>query len=346
MNAHTPAAPTTHANFPDFLQAVVAFGKNGSFDQRLVKAVAATGLFEGGASAGGFLVPDVVSDEVWTRVYAMGGLIGRCARQPVTRGSGVKVPLIDETSRADGSRFGGVQMVWTGEGGLATGSKPKFATAALELKKLLGLIYATDELIEDAPALAAFLKRAFTMEAQFKIEDAIINGAGGATPLGILNSDALITVAAEGGQAAGSIVFLNLEKMVGRLWSGSLDTAVWLMSQDSFNVCLQLTNAQGSPVVSMGADGVRRILTIPVVVCEYTPALGVGGDIVLADFSQYLLAERAPGIDSSIHVQFVTDETAFRFRFRADGQPGWKSPITPRNSGSTQSPFVTIAARP
>jgi HK97 family phage major capsid protein len=63
------------------------------------------------------------------------------------------------------------------------------------------------------------------------------------------------------------------------------------------------------------------MLTMPIEVCEYTPALSSAGDIVLCDFSQYLLAEREPGVDSSIHVQFVTDETAFRFRFRADGQP-------------------------
>ena len=31
-----------------------------------------------------------------------------------------------------------------------------------------------------------------------------------------------------------------------------------------------------------------------------------------------------------------------RFRWRIDGQPGWASPVTPKNSTTTQSPFVTL----
>lgn len=342
MNAHTPVP---HATFTDFIRAVVAGGVSGQFDPNLIKSVAATGLFEGGGSAGGFLVPENVSQEIWMQAYATGQILSLCDRQPVTRGSGIKIPGIDEASRVDGSRFGGAQMVWTGEGQLAVDSKPKLNLIDLELKKLLGLVYATDELVQDAPALAAFLRRAFTMEAQFKLEDAIINGAGGAVPLGVLNSGALITVAKEVGQAAGTVLYANLTKMVSRLWGPSHQSAVWLMSNDNFKLILDLTTAEGSPVIETRDDGERRMLSIPVELCEYTPALSNAGDILLCDFSQYLLAEREPGIDSSIHVQFSSDESAFRFRFRADGQPGWTSPITPKNSTTTQSPFVALGAR-
>lgn len=342
MNAHTPVP---HATFTDFIRAVVAGGFSGVFDPNLIRSVAATGLSEGGGSAGGFLLPDNVSEEVWARVYAMGRIISLCDRQPVTRGSGIKIPGIDEASRADGSRFGGVQLVWTGESSLATGGKPKLNLIDMELKKLLGLVYATDELVQDAPALAAFLQRALAMEAEFKIEDAVINGTGGAVPLGVLNSGALITVAKESGQAAGTVAYLNLTKMASRLWSASHRTAIWLMSNEVYGILAQLTTAEGSEVVKTGGDGVQRILGMPIELCEYTPALSSAGDILLCDFSQYLLAEREPGLDSSIHVQFSTDETAFRFRFRADGQPGWTSPITPKNSTLTQSPFVALGAR-
>ena len=46
---------------------------------------------------------------------------------------------------------------------------------------------------------------------------------------------------------------------------------------------------------------------------------------------------------SSIHVQFVTDETAFRFVLRLDGQPLWHSALTPYKGSDTLSPFVTVA---
>jgi len=65
----------------------------------------------------------------------------------------------------------------------------------------------------------------------------------------------------------------------------------------------------------------------------------------LGDFSQYLVAEIPAQFLSSIHVRFLNDEGVFRFRFRVDGQPSWSGPITPKNSSTTESPFVTLAER-
>jgi hypothetical protein len=48
---------------------------------------------------------------------------------------------------------------------------------------------------------------------------------------------------------------------------------------------------------------------------------------------------------SSIHVQFVTDQTVFRFVYRVDGQPKWDSALTPLNGTNTVSPFVALATR-
>ena len=47
---------------------------------------------------------------------------------------------------------------------------------------------------------------------------------------------------------------------------------------------------------------------------------------------------------SSIHVQFLTDETTFRFVYRFDGGPMWSSTLTPFKGSNTQSPFVVLAA--
>jgi HK97 family phage major capsid protein len=87
----------------------------------------------------------------------------------------------------------------------------------------------------------------------------------------------------------------------------------------------------------------------PVIPIEHCSALGDLGDILLADMSQYYLATKG-GVQmaSSIHVQFLTDETVFRFVYRVDGQPSWNVALTPHLStaGQTLSPFVTLAARP
>jgi hypothetical protein len=59
-------------------------------------------------------------------------------------------------------------------------------------------------------------------ELRFKVENAVVRGTGAGMPLGVLGSNAKIVVGAEGGQSAGSIIFLNIQHMCERLWTGSL----------------------------------------------------------------------------------------------------------------------------
>ena len=79
---------------------------------------------------------------------------------------------------------------------------------------------------------------------------------------------------------------------------------------------------------------------------EYCQTLGTTGDIILADFSQYLMIDKG-GLQSasSIHVRFVYDETAFRFVYRVDGQPAWNAALTPYKGTNKLSPFVVLASR-
>jgi hypothetical protein len=71
--------------------------------------------------------------------------------------------------------------------------------------------------------------------------------------------------------------------------------------------------------------------------------LGTVGDIVLASMSQYQAISKG-GVKSasSIHVQFATDEMAFRFIYRIDGAPNLASPVTPFKGSNTVSPFVAL----
>ena len=48
---------------------------------------------------------------------------------------------------------------------------------------------------------------------------------------------------------------------------------------------------------------------------------------------------------SSTDFKFQTDETAFKIIERVDGRPWLNSALTPKNSGSTLSPFVKLGAR-
>jgi len=330
------------------LAAYRAATPGGKVDERL-STRAASGLNETTPSDGGFLVQQDFVTELLKRTYETGILASKAKKIPVsTNANGVKINAIDEDSRANGSRWGGVQTYWEGEADAHTGSKPKFRQMELSLKKLTGLCYATDELLQDAAALEAVIRQAFAEEFGFKMDDAILSGSGEGEPLGILNSGALVKVDADKSQTD-LITVNNIAKMWNRLWSRSRANAVWYINQEiePYLYTLQL----GDKPVYIPAGGIAdkpygTLFGRPVVPLEQCSAAGEVGDIILADIGQYLLIDKG-GIKaaSSIHVRFLYDENVFRFIYRVDGKPIWTKPLTPYKGSATVSPFVTLAKR-
>lgn len=160
------------------LAAYRAAAPGGKVDERL-STRAASGLNETTPSDGGFLVQQDFVTELLKRTYETGILASRAKKIPIsTNANGMKINAVDEDSRANGSRWGGVQTYWEGEADELTASKPKFRQLELSLKKLTGLCYATDELLQDAAALEAVIRQAFAEEFGFKIDDAILSGSG------------------------------------------------------------------------------------------------------------------------------------------------------------------------
>lgn len=329
----------------------------GRADQRLAaqaKRAKALGLSEGVPSDGGFLLQPDFSAEILRRMNEMGSVMARTRRIQISpQSNGIVMNSIDETSRATGSRWGGIQGYWLAEAGTKQASKPKFRQMSLQLKKLAGVGYATDELLADTTALGNIMTQGFSEELTFLIEDSIINGSGAGQPLGVLASNALISVAKETGQAAATIVTANIFKMWSRMWSRSRANAVWFINQDIEPqlLALDMPVGTGGMPVYLPANGISgapfgTLLGRPIVPIEYAATLGTVGDIILADLSQYVMIEKG-GLqaETSIHVQFLTDETAYRFVYRVDGQPAWHDTLTPFKGSATQSPFVALATR-
>lgn len=320
----------------------------GKVDERL-STRAASGLNETTPSDGGFLVQQDFVTELLKRTYETGILASKVKKIPIsTNANGMKINAIDEDSRANGSRWGGVQTYWEGEADEITSSKPKFRQMELSLKKLTGLCYATDELLQDAAALEAVIRQAFAEEFGFKIDDAILSGSGEGEPLGILNSGAIVTVAKEASQTD-TITVENLIKMWNRLWSRSRANAVWYINQELEPYLYTLKIGDKPVYIPAGGLSEKPYGTLfgrPVVPIEQCSAAGEVGDIILADIGQYLLIDKG-GIKSasSIHVRFLYDENVFRFIYRVDGKPIWTKPLTPYKGSATVSPFVTLAKR-
>ncbi len=315
---------------------------------------AATGLNETVPQDGSFLVQTDVSAEILRRTYEIGALSSRTRRIPISATSnGLKVNAIDETSRANGSRWGGIAVNWTEEAGQLQGTKPKFRQIELGLKKLGALVYATDELLADTVALESVVRQALPEEINFRVEDAIMNGTGAGQPMGYLNSGAIVTVAKESDQAAATVVYENIIKMWSRMHARSRQAAVWLINQDVepqlFTMKLDVGTG-GAPVyLPPGGASVSPYGTLfgrPVIPVEYCSTVGTVGDIQLVDLSQYLMIDKGSiSSASSMHVRFEWEEQVFRFTYRVDGQSIWRSALTPMNGSNTQSPFIVLATR-
>ena len=343
-------------SFGEQLHAIVkASDKNNpEVDRRLYEVKAPSGLNETVTSDGGFLVQTDFSTALLERMYETNAILDKCSPITVSGGAnGTKINAFDETSRVDGSRWGGVQAYWAAEAAQFTGKKPTFRQIELTLKKLTGLCYATDENLQDAAQLESIIMRVFPLEFGFKVEDSVINGGGAGIPLGILNSSALVSVAKEVGQTAATIVSSNVIKMWARLWNRSMQNAVWLVNQDALPQLYTMTVTAGLggvpvflPPSGVSAQPYAMIFGRPVIPVEYCQTVGTVGDIILADFNEYLIARKG-GIQSasSIHLRFDYDETVFRFTLRLDGQPAWNSALTPKNGSNTLSPFIALATR-
>lgn len=336
-------------SFTEFMRAV-SQASTGRFDARLNAQRAATGMGIGSDPDGGFMIPEQYAQGVITRAFEGGDILSRCRRIPVS-GNQYHMSLIDENSRANGSRWGGIQSYRLGEGTAVTVSKPKIRRATLDVTKKIGVAcYVSEEQLQDATATDTILTQAMSEEVTVRTEGEVWAGIGGAENLGIMNSGALVTVAKVASQAADTIVAGNATKMNATLWAGSHRTAAWFINQMGLDQ-LPLMTIGDQPVYLpptgvVGSSPFGTLLGKPVYVTEHAAVLGDVGDIVLADFSQYAIGEKAMNqIARSMHVKFLEGEEVFRLIYRVDGLPLWNAPLTLKDGTTQVSPFVTLAAR-
>jgi HK97 family phage major capsid protein len=343
----------------DYLLAVRRGSANGAVaDERLLKMnkkfdhlSKAEGGNEAIDSEGGYLVPDEYRATLWEKTYEAETWVNKIFRLPVS-GTTIRVPFLKENSRVDGSRHGGIRVYRTEEAGQKTKSQPKFGKLGLTVTKQAGLCYMTDELLSDsAISIEPLINKLFSEAFAFALKRDVIRGSGAGEPLGILNSPALVSIT----RATGSnIKAADVVNMYARLYAPSRTNAVWLYNVDTLEMLTKMYLATGSnagqliwtPAGGWSGRPFDTIFGIPAMASEICSTLGVEGDLILADFTQYILAEKAGGVKaaSSIHLRFDYDETAYRFVLRNDGNAWWNAPLTPYQGTVTQSPFLAIAA--
>lgn len=326
-------------------------GGGGNVDPRLLRNAPTTTSTEGTGADGGFLVPPDYRTEIVKEVLGEDTILGR-TDQWRTNSNQIVVPA-DETTPWQSS--GGIQVYWESEAGQKSQSKVALKEKTLRLNKLTALCPVTDELLEDASSLDSYLRRKVAEKMNFAINLAIVQGTGVGEPQGILNCGCLISVPAESGQSADTIVFENIVNMWSRMYGPWRANAIWLINQDIepqlFTMSFDGTSS--SVPVYMPANGLAgspysTLMGRPIIPTQACETLGDAGDIILADMMQYWTGLKAQGMkqDISIHLWFDYDVTAFRFVFRIGGQCWWSSAISGRDTGtSSMGAFIDLAAR-
>jgi HK97 family phage major capsid protein len=296
---------------------------------------------------GGFLVPEAFMPDLLTIGVEMDPTAG-------TRNIPMAAPIVKIPARVDtdhsSSVTGGFTVYRRAETDTITASRGEISQVVLDAKPLMGVSYATEELISDsAVSFAALIEQAYRDEFLAKRIREKIAGTGAGEYLGVLNSPAAISVAKETGQTADTIVWENIIKMRSRCWG--YNNAVWLYNHDALPQLMQLSMPIGTAGVAMWntsgvSDRPDTLCGRPAYATEYCETVGDAGDIILVNWTQYLEGIYQPlQGDESMHVRFVNNERTFRFTMRCDAAPWWKLYLTPQNSTTTLSPIVTLAAR-
>lgn len=327
----------------------------GRVDPRLINAPTTYGAEQSGAD-GGFAVPPDFRATIMSLITGEGSWLSQVDAMP-TDSNSITIPVDEDPQWGSSS---GIRVYTRAEAGDYNASKPLVRQWKTDLTTIYAFVPMTDELLEDAPLLQNMLTTKAAEKIDFKINDLILNGIGGANPLGILNSPSVVNVAAEGSQTAATINQANILKMWSRCAAPQRASAVWLINQD----CEPQIHALGQVISSVSGTAVSgapmfmapggmvsapngTLLGRPIVVTEACQTLGTRGDIVLAYLKGYGAAYKSSGLksDVSMHLYFDSGHTAFRWSFRFGGQPWLSTPIARKNGSNTLSHFVALANR-
>lgn len=298
------------------------------------------------ASSDGNMVPTAIRDRIWSFVFDEDSILSQVDSEPT---AGNSVELLTDQTTPWGST--GIQAYWENEGATGTESRVDTNPVTVKMHKLMALVTANEELVQDAARLASRLMDKAPLAIRWKACDAIHNGNGVGKPLGILNSDGLVSVAKESGQAAQTIEADNIAKMYARLLPGSYARAVWKINPDVIDQLITMTLGD-QPIWTPPASGLVNapggvLLGRPVQFSEHCQTIGTKGDIRLIDPMGYYAITKPRGIQfaSSMHLLFDKDKQAFRWTFRLGGRPYLNAAQSPANGSNTKSHFVTLDTR-
>jgi HK97 family phage major capsid protein len=302
-------------------------------------------------TTGGYLVPTEFHDKLMALVAEKSVVRSRAMVIPMSSRE-IDIPYLDVTtapSAGDTATLGGLVARWTEEGADKNQTEPQFKQAKLINYELSGYSKLSNSLVQDAPGLEAFLYNLFAQAIAWYEDYAFLRGDGVGKPLGPVVWTGLISVTRS---AASAFALADYAGCLAR-WLGDYDPkrCCWAVHPTVLAKLFTMNaSGTGSPLVFLpeGHAGMKPKLVLgglPVEITEKLPALNTAGDVLLADWSKYVIGDRQQiEIAFSEHAGFTTNQTFWRFVSRVAGQPWMRDKITLADASNTLSPFVTLAA--
>lgn len=332
---NTPEGDGGFRSLGEFLH-TVRFNPN---DERL--RAAPIGQTVGSDSGGGYLVPIKYSVEILTVTPQEAIVRPRATVIPADRAipdQSIRFPALDYSE----NMYGGVQVEWLAE----QDTKPETGFAlnqiGLDPYEVAAHIPISDKLLRNSSS-AEMLLTTLLRGAIVAAEDrAFLSGNGDGKPTGIIGHSGTLSVPR---LHNAKISFADIAEMYGA-WLGEGD-GVFVASPTVLPVLMQMTTPLGQmiwqPNAAVSPQGV--ILGMPLITNQRSPVLGTTGDLLLADFDDYLIKDGyGIAIGMSEHVYFLKNTTVFKAFRLVDGCPWLETPFLLEDGVSRVSPFVTLGS--
>lgn len=288
-------------------------------------------------AAGGFLVPDQFSQDLLTVQPDEAVVRPRATVFPGGSDADFHIPALRYSGN---NMFAGAEVDWIDEGVAKPETDVTFKRITLHPFEVAAHVRVTDKLLRNAPVIEQIVRtqlRGALIDAE---EEAFLVNAGvvANAPTPIIGHGSTIEVNRAG---AGAVAYGDLVEMFYQ-WRGR--RGVWIINRA---VIEELMNMQApgagqelvwQPNARDGNPG--TLFGMPVLTSDHSPALGLLGDVVLADLSYYLIKDGV-GVSMAIspHVHFVNNITVIKAFKTVDGIPWMLGPI-PTTPAS--SPFVVL----
>tara|TARA_R100000329_G_scaffold36734_2_gene34624 strand:+ start:3508 stop:4905 length:1398 start_codon:yes stop_codon:yes gene_type:complete len=269
-------------------------------------------MSEGTDSEGGFGIPVLIDPSI-----------------TLTTGSSV-APVLDlarvvtiTTDEWKGVSSAGVSFSYDGEGAEVSDDAPTLAQPTVPVYTARGFIPYSIEVGADYPSFAAEMRRLLDEGYINLIADKTIDGTGSSQPTGILtaldaNTNVEVVVTTDG--AFGAVDVLKVWKSLPERYKAN---ATWLMSTDVENEIRTFAAGADSAyyTVDLSAGGIGTLFGRPIRTTDYMPeftgSTGAANLLVVGDFSNFLVAQRAGMSVELIPHLFATGNN------RPSGQRGW-----------------------